>query len=72
MATGAIARATVDVAVVAMQADLHVPVDDGNAAMLVPATRSPVVVFVAGVLGDRLGRRRVMVASSARRRSASR
>lgn len=65
VATGAIALATFDYAVVAMQADLRFSAEDGNAAMLVPATASLVVVFVAGVVGDRLGRRRVMLASGA-------
>ncbi len=65
VAAGAIALATFDYAVVAMQADLHFSAEDGNAAMLVPATSSLVVVFVAGILGDRIGRRRVMLGSGA-------
>ncbi|MFZ4754758.1 MAG: MFS transporter [Miltoncostaeaceae bacterium] len=64
IAAGTIALATFDYAVVAMQVDLHFSAEDGSAAMLVPATSSLVVVFVAGVFGDRLGRRRVMVASA--------
>lgn len=64
VATSAIALATFDYALVAMQADLGFSADAGNAAMLVPATASLIIVFAAGVLGDRLGRRRVMIASA--------
>lgn len=55
VATSAIALATFDYALVAMQADLGFSADAGNAAMLVPATASLIIVFAAGVLGDRSG-----------------
>lgn len=48
----------------AMQVDLGFAMDTGNAVMLIPEIGGLALVFVAGAMGDHLGRRRMIVAGA--------
>ncbi len=64
LAAGLLTMATFEFMLVAVQADLGISFDQANAAMQIPAAASLCVVFLVGSLGDRLGRRRVLIAGS--------
>lgn len=63
-ALGFVAISTFDYMLGAMQADLGFTLDAGTVALLVPAVGGLTVVFLAGTLGDDLGRRRVVIAGA--------
>lgn len=61
----AIGASTFDYMLEAMQVDLGFAIDTGNAVMLIPEIGGLALVFVAGAMGDHLGRRRMIIAGAA-------
>lgn len=62
LALVAFALGTFDYMVEAMREDMGFSPEDGNAALVVPEVGCLIVVFLAGAMGDALGRRRVIAA----------
>lgn len=63
-ALGFIAVSTFEYMLAAMQTDLGFTLDAGTVAVLVPAVGGLIIVFLAGTLGDDLGRRRIIAAGA--------
>ena len=61
----AISASTFDYMLDAMQVDLGFAMDTGNAVMLIPEIGGLTLVFVAGAMGDHIGRRRIIGAGAA-------
>ncbi len=59
-----VAMSTFDYMLVPMQEDLGFSLDSANVVLLIPEIGGLALVFAAGVLGDRLGRRTMIVASA--------
>ena len=64
MAALPLAASTFEFMVVPLQIELGLSSDQTNAATLVPVGASLLVVFIVGALGDRIGRRQVMLAGA--------
>ena len=63
-ALGFIAISTFDYMLAAMQTDLGFTLDAGTVAVLVPSVGGLTIVFLAGTLGDDVGRRRIIAAGA--------
>ncbi len=59
-----VALSTFDYMLVAMQEDLGFAIDSANAVLLIPELGCLALVFLAGTLGDHLGKRRMIAAGA--------
>jgi len=64
MAMVGMGLSTFDYMLVAMQGDLGFTIDSANAVLLIPELGILALVFVAGTLGDHLGKRRMIAAGA--------